>query len=429
MRSLGSAWLPRRPVGREQSQCAVRDPSAANASTDESIQNSGHERADLKVGARTRELPPTFRNRIRHSTSSKKMASPEFTIDGDDSNLIDPKDLTWNENDKLGAGSFGVVYKGTYMGKDVAVKVIEKASVDRDMTRNHEYLYSVLATHRRQIQRFAQLRHPCILPYWGISRKSNTDVPVIVTDYARGGSLMDGLSNVAFARARLGEKTILNILTDIAIGLAYLHSKKCTHGDLNPTNILVSEKFEIADNVAVLRGDARVMLAGLGYSLRFGCSTESRNEYIDVSEGEEVRCTRIYRAPETFDNTWTLESLAAVDIYAFGVIIYELVMLKYPWEGELYGTTVEEAVLSGRRPDWGYTKVPAGFKKLAADCWQHDPSKRPTSKQLVKILQEFNVPHPPGKSRTRSTSSRDRGNVSTLRDSMVRGRNTLTSTL
>ena len=79
-------------------------------------------------------------------------------------------------------------------------------------------------------------------------------------EYCNGGSLADAISNDLFglAQTRLHWRRVLAILMDVAYGMAYIHSMRISHGDLNPANVLLSVRSQPVARVCSIESGARV---------------------------------------------------------------------------------------------------------------------------------------------------------------------------
>jgi hypothetical protein len=255
---------------------------------------------------------------------------------------IDPHDL--QVTDKIGRGSFGVVYKAVWMGVEVAVKKVECDDMSAEDYQN--FLY--------EISMMSNLRHPNVLTFLGGSLEPPN--LCFVTEYAQRGSLHQVLKTT-----QLTWMQRLNMSLDAAKGLMYLHHQvpPIVHRDLKSLNLLVDETFKIkvAD---------------------FGLSKDKNND-INTKMG-----TLNWVAPEILnDNSQPYTEKA--DLYSFGLVLWEILTNKTPYEGK---TTLQIVRLidMGERP-----KVPTDadpeFAKLIVDCWHSDPAKRPPIEAVFKRLQ------------------------------------------
>ena len=155
---------------------------------------------------------------------------------------------------------------------------------------------------RRTIEQNAQIDSPFVLSV--LDMNVDADVPYAVTELCAGGnlrSLMDG--------QQLEFKIALSIFRQMVIGLNAAHTNGMVHGDLKPENILITSR-------------GNVKIADLGFSKLAQSDTASQQRaYVGYA-------SLGYLAPEMFrqDRTYTVGS----DIYALGIILYELLVGRLP---------------------------------------------------------------------------------------------------
>jgi len=114
-----------------------------------------------------------------------------------------------------------------------------------------------------------------------------------------------------------------------------------------------------------------------------------------------------YASPEAFkmmeerdqNQAATLED-TVIDIYAFGIILWELIERKIPWEGKSY-SEIRECVLNGERPEICKENECSDDKLISTmlltlrNAWFHDPTQRPTFHQMSQDLQlVYYLQHP-----------------------------------
>jgi serine/threonine protein kinase len=188
----------------------------------------------------------------------------------------------------------------------------------------------------------------------------------------------------------------LGLMKAIASGIKELHGSGLIHKDLKASNIFLSR---LPHQGLPLPGDtlSHTLLCDTP-NYRYVRVNFTRDTIIadvkigvihvkvaDYESSDGVLGTGFFRAPEVLralrDET-EVEWSVAVDVYAFGMVCYELLTGKYPFEGHPmsdYGL-----VLSGKRPDVS-DELP-WMRELLHRCWDEDPHQRPGWDEILEIL-------------------------------------------
>jgi len=197
----------------------------------------------------------------------------------------------------------------------------------------------------------SKLRHPCITTVMGavIADKKNPE-PQLIMELMRHGSLFDLLHNETMV---LEGDILIGVMRDIVSGMRFLHAAEpaVIHGDLKAANILIDENFK-----------AKVSDFGLSQKKQLG-----------------MVGTPYWMAPELLcGKRCSRES----DVYAFGIMLYEIFSRKIPYENEDPESVLAQIKESaGKRPH-----IPDGCPPLVEammiECWHQDPGVRPTFDNL-----------------------------------------------
>lgn len=199
----------------------------------------------------------------------------------------------------LGSGGFGTVYLGfdTILERDVAIKFIKP-----EFAGNADYL----ARFEREVRLIIQLEHPHIVPVYDYG--PGPSQVFLVMRLFRDGTL----ANLLHLRGRLPLIDVIYIFEQICQAVARTHQLGIVHRDLKPANVMMAEGLfaSLTDF-----GIARDMAAGSGSITGTG----------DLMVG-----TPGYMSPEQINGT---PITAQTDIYSLGIMLYELLSGKVPFEG------------------------------------------------------------------------------------------------
>ena len=274
-------------------------------------------------------------------------------------------------NEVIGEGAFGKVYKVKEKnGETIYAAKISKKTINSSTDASSKASKISL---RREVNILSKLNHPAILKficYSPVNFKQKPK-PVIVTEYAPNGTLYDlmKLEQQMLAKDEWNDTRKLIILYGVASAMSYLHSHKIVHRDLKPQNILM-------DSCLLPK------IADFGLS-KINHSNESMTMKSTVGS---IKGTPLYISPEIWEKQ---EYTEAGDVYAFGMIMYEMITAEQPFKelnvNEQTVFEVAERIKSGERPQFTY-EIPETYRILIERCWDHDPTKRPPFAEIVDEL-------------------------------------------
>lgn len=273
--------------------------------------------------------------------------------------------------DLFSSGASSVIQIGKWHGTDVVIKRLHVALME-SKRQEFEYESKILAN----------IRHPKIVRFLGTTNINNQFC--IVTQYVSGGTLRDVIRQLSFPSPNLplGAEILTTtlqtkLLSDISEGMRYLHSLRIIHRDLHPKNILVQ------DNTAIICdfGVSRFMPENLGE-----LTGEVGNWY--------------YMAPEV----WRHESYdSKCDVFSFSLIAYEVFTKKQPVDPDLTRQQLYEHMnrmaYENERPElpppnFNSSLIQERFITLVRNCWNPDPTLRPTFDQIHHELENKTLLQP-----------------------------------
>jgi len=252
----------------------------------------------------------------------------------------------WRIIAKLGEGGMGVVYRAhdEVLHRDVALKVVKKSSAIDSSGRQ-----SLLEEARAS----SSLGHPNICTIYEVGEVDG-DV-YIVMELVEGKSL-----HVMSAGVGLSPESVLRYGIQIAGALARAHDRGIVHRDLKTTNVVVASD-----------GLLKVLDFGLAKRVGGGVLDAPTMSFSTVQGGSSVSGTLPYMAPEILRGD---AADARGDLWALGVVLYELCSGHLPFEGRT-GFEISSAIIREMPKPLG-PPVPPGLWAVIQRCLTKEPMQR-----------------------------------------------------
>ncbi|KLL05388.1 MAG: hypothetical protein MRERV_1c064 [Mycoplasmataceae bacterium RV_VA103A] len=244
----------------------------------------------------------------------------------------------------LSKGGFSEVYKAKWNDDDGREVLLKSFTNSQNLTL--EFLTEIANTKLVD-------NSDNIAKIYGISQDPQTKNYITVMQYMEGGNLRQYLQQKS---GKLTFRNRLDKLNNIIWGLRDIHQQNLVHRDLHSGNILNSN------------GRSYISDLGLGQPANY------------QKEGK-IFGVLPYVAPEFLQGQ---PYTKAADIYSFGIIAYELFANSYPYP-ELDNLALK-ICLEGLRPNIDEVKIPQLLKDLIKRCWDADPEKRPSARELWSII-------------------------------------------
>ena len=257
---------------------------------------------------------------------------------------------------KIGEGGMGEVYRATdeNLGRDVAIKVLPDA-VAKDVER--------LTRFKREAQLLASLNHTNIAAIHGLEEADGK--PFLVLELVEGEDLSERLD-----RGALALDEALEIARQIAEALEEAHEHGIVHRDLKPANVKLTP-------------DGKVKVLDFGLAKAFMGDEASKSTSANLTQSPTMTSagtqaglilgTAAYMSPEQARGK-PVDRRA--DIWAFGVVLYEMLTGRRLFEGETV-SDILAAVLK-TDPDWSALPeaLPDTIRRLLHRCLERDPKRR-----------------------------------------------------
>ncbi|MGA2796813.1 MAG: serine/threonine-protein kinase [Thermoguttaceae bacterium] len=227
----------------------------------------------------------------------------------------------------VGQGGFGEIYYAlSDAGKEVALKLIRR-NLDVEL---------------RGIRQCLNIKHPNLIDLYDIRQDAQGDTWVVM-EYVSGLCLQDAVDNNPHG---MPVDDVLAWIHGIGAAVAYLHDHGIVHRDLKPGNVFSNEGV--------------VKVGDYGLSKFISCSRRSGHT--------ESIGTVHYMAPEVANGRYGKE----IDVYALGIILYEMLTGRVPFEGESVGEVLMKHLTA--KPDVSMLAEP--YRDVVAKALEKDPDRR-----------------------------------------------------
>lgn len=250
--------------------------------------------------------------------------------------------------DQVGGGGMSLVYRArdTYLNRIVAIKVLRE-----QLTSDEEFV----ARFRREAQAVASLSHGNIVSIYDVGQEQG--IYYLVMEMVEGRNLKEIIKE----RSRLPASEAVEIAKQICDALAHAHAQKIIHRDIKPHNIIITDE-----------GKAKVTDFGIARAVSTATVTHTGSIMGSVH----------YFSPEQARGEIADEKS---DIYALGVLLYEMLTGELPFEGESPISVALKKIHDDPLPPRQINaEIGEAMEKVILHAMSRDPFKRYESVLLLK---------------------------------------------
>ena len=251
----------------------------------------------------------------------------------------------------VGAGGMGEVYKAqdTRLDRIVAIKILPPQLAGDPLFRER---------FDREARTISQLDHPHICAVYDVGQQNGT--AYLVMQYLEGETLADRLSKGALTLDHA-----LRIAIEVADALDRAHRAGIVHRDLKPGNVFLTKTGAKLLDFGLAKVN-RPVLSGTGASM---LPTTAQ-----ITQPGTILGTLRYMAPEQLEGK---EADARTDIFAFGVVVYEMLTGKKAFDGKSQASVIA-AIMSYDPPPMSTSQplTPPPLDHLVKTCLAKDPEER-----------------------------------------------------
>ncbi|HEY6928288.1 MAG TPA: serine/threonine-protein kinase, partial [Thermoanaerobaculia bacterium] len=247
---------------------------------------------------------------------------------------------------ELGKGAMGVVYlaKDPVIGRMVAIKTIRMTNVGDDDSESREFRERFI----REAQTAGILSHPNIVTIHDIGEDPETQTSFIAMEYIEGKNLKSLLAE----KAHFSYDQIADMIAQVAEAIDYAHRKGIIHRDIKPANIIITT-------------DEKVKITDFGIAKVASSNLTTTGQFLGTPN---------YMSPEQVSGA-PVDGRS--DIFSLGVVLYELLTKRKPFQGENLTAISYKIVHEDFTPPAELSRdVPPEFNPIVARAMAKDPWNR-----------------------------------------------------
>ncbi|OAX33072.1 kinase-like protein [Rhizopogon vinicolor AM-OR11-026] len=271
-------------------------------------------------------------------------------------------------------GGYGDVWKCDLKKDGNVVKVAAKA-IRRQGASDEDALKKALKRGKRELEVWLKLRHDHVLPLYGVAHEFGPGTTVMVCPWLENGTVTSFIAS----RCDLGTRHRLQLISDVADGLRYLHSQSIVHGDLTGVGL-----------IQAVHANILVCAQGMAHLADFGLSIIlEEHDMVSYSVTGAAR----WAAPELFTDEAPGDFLSLQsDMYSFGSIMFQILSGVIPYHKLLRNNQVIGAIIKGGkppRPEDPQTQISDLHWNFIQECWLPIERRysRPSANDAYDFLQ------------------------------------------
>lgn len=280
--------------------------------------------------------------------------SEEYINNGEYEYLIGHELNNFRIESILGSGAMGIVFKGfdIVLNRPVALKVLKKEFSNEE---------NVVKRFKQEAEILAKLNNKNLVNIYTIETDLNTGLIFISMEYVEGEKLSYHIQK------HFEWYWYLFVIYTCLLALKYAHNEGVIHRDLKPANILISKNTDVK-------------------IVDFGLSKYINKADSFLTKEDDILGTPLYIAPELWDSS--KNTSPKCDIYSLGVVFYECIAKKHPFNGdtfiELYRNINTVQPRSLKEYD---ENIPDELNDVIINKMMHkDPEKRPNIDDIYNIF-------------------------------------------
>jgi serine/threonine-protein kinase len=250
----------------------------------------------------------------------------------------------------IGEGGMGAVFAATHTvtEKRVALKWMRP-----DLVGQHGAVQRFM----REAQAAGRLNHPNVVDIYDIGEHEGS--PFLVMEYLQGEPL-----GAALERSLLSPQQVVRYLIPAMRGVSAAHARGVVHRDLKPDNIFLCKNADGSDR------EPKVLDFGISKVTSADGALNPR-----LTRTGAVMGTPYYMSPEQLRDAAEIDE--RTDVYAFGVILYEALTGRVPFDAENYSALILEiATGTPKRPRQLRAEIPEGLERIVLKAMARDPDDR-----------------------------------------------------